>query len=224
MNDAYDNSKDDAEMLKQLSRAALGDRAPWPEVAMAMAVAAASRSRDMTTRVGAVVLTAKWRVLGTGYNGPPARSPESIAMSGPPRHLWVVHAEENALLQAVATLSSNFLVGCRLFSTHRPCVRCLRMAYHLGIDEIVYLIDELNNDQRHDAMELVDALSGQNARIRLPYALNSPSRARVEALYGMSISLAEPKQTERFFYDSNHCEICAPQEKRLQFYRCDLHR
>ena len=125
----------------------LGPRAEWPRVMKAIAAAVATRSRDSSTRVGAVVCTAEWRVVGTGYNGPPAGSPDDLPMSGSEKHAWVVHAEENALAQAVASLGSNRLSGCRVFTTHRPCARCTRAMFHLGVRDWDWIADELDSEQ-----------------------------------------------------------------------------
>lgn len=123
------------------------ERAEWPRVMLDIATAAASRSRDSSTQVGAVVCSEGWRILSTGYNGPPAGSPNSLPMAGPEKHNWVIHAEINAISQAVATLGNNDLTGCRLFSTHRPCGNCLRLASHHGIKELSYGLDELSEEQ-----------------------------------------------------------------------------
>jgi len=122
-------------------------RADWPRVMLDIAMAVASRSRDASTKVGAVVCSADWRVLGTGYNGPPAGSPESLPMAGPQKHNWVIHAEVNAFSQAIATKSDNNLHGSLLFSTHRPCENCLKLASHYGIRELFFDLDELSAEQ-----------------------------------------------------------------------------
>ena len=142
----------------------LGHRAEWPIVMMQIAEAAGSRSRDATTRVGTVVCTENWRVLGTGYNGGPKGSPKGLVNQGASRHLFVVHSEINALLQAVAALGSNDLSGCLLFSTHRPCAACLKMASHLGVRRVLYAVDELSPEQRHDAEKVSKVLGIKSAK------------------------------------------------------------
>lgn len=132
----------------------LGPRADWPRVMMAIAAAAATRSRDETTRVGAVVCDSRWKVLGTGYNGGPAGSPESLPAGGPARHLCTVHAEENALLQAIMSAGPTGIGWAMLFSTHRPCARCIRLASHLGVSAIHFGLDQLSDLQADDADEI----------------------------------------------------------------------
>lgn len=51
-----------------------------------------------------------------------------------------LHAEENALLQAIGQAGSS-LHGATLYTTDRTCTLCAKKAYQLGLDRIVY-IDE----------------------------------------------------------------------------------
>ncbi len=132
---------------------------------MAHARAAASRSRNPTTRVGAVVCTYDWRVLSTGYNGNPRGSAYELPTGGPQHHLFVIHAEENALYQAIASLGSNDLSNCLLYSTHRPCAGCVKRAAHLGIPSIIYDLDELDGTQRELAGYVEGSLSISVTRI-----------------------------------------------------------
>lgn len=125
---------------------------------MGMAMAAATRSRDATTRVGAVVCTSDWRVLGTGYNGPPAGSPESLVMSGPDRHGHVVHAEVNAVLQAIASQGRWPLEKTLCVCTHRPCARCVQFLAHCGVTFVIWAFDELSDEQRSLSESWRDAM------------------------------------------------------------------
>lgn len=127
-------------------------RASWPQVMAGIAAAAAKRSRDATTKVGAVVCDANHRVLGTGYNGPPAGSPMALTMEGPARHAHVVHAEINAVLQAIAAQGRWPLEVCALYCTHRPCAACLRFMAHCGIKKAVYACDTLDVVQALEAV------------------------------------------------------------------------
>jgi deoxycytidylate deaminase len=150
--------------MTEEGKPALGPRAGWPKVMMAFAEAAATRSRDATTRVGAVVCTPAWRVVGTGYNGPPAGSPDALPMAGPERHGWVIHAEENAILQAGWALGGR-PAGCLLFSTLRPCAACVLRAAHAGIGAIFYGADELSPEQEASALAAAVALGMPIGRV-----------------------------------------------------------
>jgi deoxycytidylate deaminase len=65
-----------------------------------------------------------------------------------------VHAEENALLQAIAASGPQGLGWARLFSTHRPCARCIRLAAHLGVAAIEFAVDQLSDVQADEADEI----------------------------------------------------------------------
>ena len=133
-------------------------RAEWPTVMLMMSAAISTRSRDETTKVGAVVAGPDWNVLGSGFNGNPRGAPDAdLPTSGSARHVWVVHAEVNSMLHA-AMASGGRLEGCRLFSTHRACEGCLKMAAHLGIKEATYLVDELSPEQRERAETVATTL------------------------------------------------------------------
>jgi deoxycytidylate deaminase len=79
-------------------------------------------------------------------------------MAGPVKHAWVIHAEINALSQATATLGSNDLSTCQIFSTHRPCASCLKLISHHGIREATYDLDELSPEQVIEAETIALAL------------------------------------------------------------------
>jgi dCMP deaminase len=136
----------------------LGERADWPTVFMAMAVAIGSRSKDATTRVGAVIVDRDHNVLGTGFNGFPRGAPDCLLpKAGPERHLWVIHAEENAALAALAARPDR-LMGSTCYSTHRPCARCLRLLYHVGVRRVLWGVNQLDARQQDDANHIENML------------------------------------------------------------------
>jgi dCMP deaminase len=50
-----------------------------------------------------------------------------------------LHAEENAMLQALSNAGREGLKGATIFTTDSPCTLCSKKAYHLGIKRIVYI-------------------------------------------------------------------------------------
>ena len=107
-------------------------RKSWHVYFMEMADVVASRSKDLSTKVGCVIVSDDKVVVSTGYNGIPAGvddKPER--MERPAKYLWTSHAEENAVAQAAR-------VGARLrggtaYVTHMPCSRCARTLIQAGI-------------------------------------------------------------------------------------------
>jgi dCMP deaminase len=151
--------------MTRIEKPELGPRAEWPTVGLAIAKAIASRSKDATTRVGAVVTTLDNQVIGLGYNGNPRGSSDDLPVSGPKRHLFVVHAEVNAALRAIASTGKIDLQFCTVYSTHRPCASCLKFLAHLGIRMVWYGVDELSTDQSTDALSVENALYVEVRRV-----------------------------------------------------------
>jgi len=64
--------------------------------------------------------------------------PRNAGKSGNQVHTRSLHAEENAFLQ-LAKYGGPGIIGGKLFSTASPCELCAKKAYHLGIEEIVFI-------------------------------------------------------------------------------------
>src|SRR5690606_1991352 len=73
----------------------------WNEYFMGMAVAASAKSKDPSSKVGAVIVDADRRIVSIGFNGPPCGTDDVYAYSSRDTKLKrVLHAEENAILFA----------------------------------------------------------------------------------------------------------------------------
>lgn len=138
----------------------------WNQYFIRMAQVVAKRSKDVTTKVGAVLVDADRTVLSTGFNGGPMGvEDENLAWLGPEKHRFMIHAEHNAILFAMAAVGRRvgFLEACRLYVTIRPCADCLVLAGHVGIRWVMYYKDALSDEQRTEA-ELVAARLGIEVR------------------------------------------------------------
>lgn len=127
-------------------------RLSWDDYGMALAEAAALRGDCRRLQVGVVLLSADRRVLGTGYNGPPAGEPGCLSGACPRGMLTVeqlpaftdydsgpglcisIHAEINCLLY------SDFKArqGGTLYSTYRPCPTCFKVIRGSGMARAVW--------------------------------------------------------------------------------------
>ncbi len=116
------------------------------EYFMAMASLASERSTCMRRKVGAVIVRDK-QVISTGYNGAPRELPhcaevgclrESMGADSGTRHELCrgVHAEQNAVIQA-AVFGVSVKNGT-LYTTHHPCVLCVKIVINAGMERIVY--------------------------------------------------------------------------------------
>jgi dCMP deaminase len=106
----------------------------WNDYFMGLAQAAATKSKDPSTRVGAVIVDMNRRIVSIGYNGPPRGTNDNYAYSTREVKMRrVLHAEENAMLFAGRTLR-----GCAIYCTHHPCAHCAALICQVGIVEVYH--------------------------------------------------------------------------------------
>ena len=105
---------------------------------MEVARTVATRATCPRASVGAV-LVRRHRILTTGYNGAPSRvahcTEVGCEMVG--EHcVRAVHAEANAIVQGA--LHGVSLDGSSAYTTHQPCVHCVKLMISAGVIRIVY--------------------------------------------------------------------------------------
>jgi len=101
---------------------------------MDIAQVVSSWSKDPSTKVGAVIVNQQRRIVATGYNGFPA-GVEDWDSRYKDRNIkcsLVVHAEANAILNAVSDLKD-----CVLLGTQPPCGECAKLIIQSGITRVV---------------------------------------------------------------------------------------
>ena len=103
----------------------------WEKRFMDMARLVATWSRDPSSKVGAVIVDRRKRVVSVGFNGFPAGVDDTI-VSREQKILRTVHAEGNAILFAQRDLT-----GCTIFTTHPPCAQCAALIVQSGITRVV---------------------------------------------------------------------------------------
>ena len=103
--------------------------------ALDLAEVASRRSRDPSTKVGAVILRPDKTVASMGYNGFPRNTDdnESIYLDRPRKLLRTVHAEINALLTAREPLHGYTIYISPLYS----CSQCAACIIQAGITRVV---------------------------------------------------------------------------------------
>ena len=117
------------------------DNISWDEYFMGMAVLSALRSKDPSTKVGAVIVSPDNKVISIGYNGMPRQLDEDKLSWNKgegldSKYLYVCHAEFNAILN---TQVGGTLKGARLYVTLFPCNECTKAIIQTGIKEVIYL-------------------------------------------------------------------------------------
>lgn len=104
----------------------------WDKRFYALATHVSGWSRDESTKVGAVVVDAKKRVISLGFNGFPAGVQDTVT-SRDQKLRRTVHAEINAV-----TFANRSVEGCVIYVTHAPCSNCAAVLIQHGIAEVVF--------------------------------------------------------------------------------------
>ena len=121
----------------------------WDETFMHICRIIAQRSKDPSTQTGACLVDKKNIILSLGYNGFPRGCSDDLlpwdreGEFGETKYPFVVHAEENAVLNANASLD-----GAKLYCILFPCNECAKVIIQKGIAEIIY-----EDDKYHDQKE-----------------------------------------------------------------------
>lgn len=129
------------------------DRLSWDEYFMNIAVLASLRSKDESTKVGAVIVDKNNRLIGMGYNGLPSHIDESkfpTTREGKlheTKYAYVTHAELNAILNTSVFDLSNSKIYCTLF----PCCECAKAIIQKNISEVIYLSDKHHDEPSYIA-------------------------------------------------------------------------
>ncbi|WP_455542897.1 deoxycytidylate deaminase [Intestinibacter sp.] len=120
------------------------DYISWDEYFMGISLLSGMRSKDPSTQVGACIVDMHNRIVSIGYNGfvngcsdedfPWEREGEFLETKYP----YVVHAEQNAILNA----RGKNLEGCRIYVNLFPCHDCARNIIQSGIKKVYYLDDK----------------------------------------------------------------------------------
>ena len=123
------------------------DYISWNDYFMSISLLSGMRSKDPSTQVGACIVDCNNRIISIGYNGfvngcsdedfPWSRDGEFLETKYP----YVVHAEQNAILNA----RGKSLEGCRLYVNLFPCHECARNIIQAGIKEVYYLSDKYSD-------------------------------------------------------------------------------
>ena len=142
------------------------DNISWDEYFMGMAVLSSLRSKDPSTKVGAVIVSPDNKVISIGYNGMPRLVDEDKLSWNKgegldSKYLYVCHAEFNAILN---TQVGGTLKGATLYVTLFPCNECAKAVIQTGIKEIVYLNDKYADQLIFQASRKMLELAGVKIR------------------------------------------------------------
>ena len=146
------------------------ERPSWDDTILQMAYTISKRSPDTQTACGAIIVDERKHILSVGYNGwmpnidddliPNVRAED---LDGPCKHDWVIHAEENAILNC-----EHRPCGATLYCTNKPCLPCIFRCVAAGISEVVYINGSTttNTDGRDVDWEIAVWLAREQIRVR----------------------------------------------------------
>jgi len=111
----------------------------WDEYFMNMAELVASKSKDRSTKVGAVLVSDHQAVLSVGYNGFPRDVDDDIEErhERPKKYLWTEHAERNAIYNAAFNGVKTEGKILYISGNGTPCSDCARGIIQSGIGEVI---------------------------------------------------------------------------------------
>lgn len=111
----------------------------WDQFFLRLADDVAQKSKDRSTKVGAVIVGPDNEIRSIGYNGFPRGVNDDIDSrhERPAKYMYVEHAERNAIFNAVR--AGICVKGCKLYLNFAPypCCDCTRAVIQSGIVEII---------------------------------------------------------------------------------------
>ncbi|QUI30653.1 cell division protein DedD [Streptomyces alfalfae] len=146
----------------------MSKRPDWQEWALGIADAVATRGECVRSKVGAVLLDRKRRVVMSGHNGTVAGKPscldghcprgrttyDQVPSGSDYGNCISLHAEENLLIHA----RREDLEGGTVFVTRAPCYRCMPRLEAAGVFRVVWRTEtgtdaKILNPQHHPLAE-----------------------------------------------------------------------
>lgn len=158
----------------------------WDEYFMLQAMTSSLRSKDPSTKVGAVFVDQNNHQISMGYNGFVAGIDESQLPWGKEnaplelqKYGYVVHAEANAILHAPRSLE-----GSRCYVTLFPCNECAKMIASKKVSEVVYLSDKhLDREYNMMAKKIFDLSGVHYRKLDLPRELIETVNNHLKSLF-----------------------------------------
>lgn len=147
----------------------------WDEYFMSLTFFVAMKSKDRSTKVGAVIVNSLNGIVSTGYNGFPRKVDDDVKErhERPLKYLYVEHAERNSLYNAA--ISGARAQGGKLYTQWIPCADCARGIIQNGIIEVVHFYPlesemmrfiTLRNDWKESAEEGLKMFSESGVKVR----------------------------------------------------------
>ena len=109
----------------------------WDDFFFELSYTVAKKSKDPSTRVGAVIVGSGNEILSVGYNGFPRGVEDTHyrLANRETKYKLIEHAERNAIYNAARIGVS--LLGSTLYVAWKPCHECARAIIQSGISTVV---------------------------------------------------------------------------------------
>jgi len=125
------------------------DNPDWDEYFLDQIPGIAKKSKDPSTKVGAIITGQDHGTRATGFNGFPRGVLEDISkfperFERPEKYEWIVHAERNAIYYAAKVGVP--LDGCIVYVDWLPCCECARAIIQSGIKKVVIDADSASSN------------------------------------------------------------------------------
>lgn len=110
----------------------------WDVLFMKMVYLISTKSKDVSTKIGAVIVGPDHEIISVGYNGIPRGVDDNVAARNerPRKYNFFEHAERNAIL-SVARTGGPSLKGYTMYTQSMPCSDCARSVIQCGIQTLV---------------------------------------------------------------------------------------
>lgn len=112
----------------------------WDQRFLELAKLVGSWSKDPSTKVGAVIVDTKNRIISVGYNGFPrdVKDSEERLCNRDKKYDIIVHAEANAL-----SFANRSVEGCTVYTwPFQPCSKCAGLIIQSGIKRVVTIHED----------------------------------------------------------------------------------
>lgn len=109
----------------------------WNEYFMSLVYLTALRSKDKSTKIGAIVVNDSNCIISTGYNSFPRgiNDDKQERQERPEKYYWMSHGEENCISNAARNGIS--LHNCIMYTHGIPCMNCAKLIVQSGIKKVI---------------------------------------------------------------------------------------
>jgi len=106
----------------------------WDDYFMNLVYLLAMRSKDASTRYGAVIVNNNNRIISTGYNGFAQGINDNVPerQERPEKYFWFIHAELNAIINAKTDTE-----GFKMYVNGMPCTGCANAIINAGLKKVI---------------------------------------------------------------------------------------